>query len=86
MTSKIHLVGEGGRRPLAFLITPGQWGDAPQLIPVLERLNVPRLTTGRPRTRPDHLSGDKTSHANKCQAAAVRRSSGCWIGKAFVSS
>jgi transposase len=63
LTSKIHLVGEGGRRPLAFLITPGQWGDAPQLIPVLERLNVPRVTTGRPRMavrlrrscRPDRL-------------------------------
>jgi transposase len=25
LTSKIHLAGEGGRRPLAFLITPGQW-------------------------------------------------------------
>ncbi|MDQ0681326.1 transposase [Streptomyces achromogenes] len=23
LTSKVHLVGEGGRRPLAFLITPG---------------------------------------------------------------
>lgn len=49
---------------MAFLITPGQRGDAPQLVPVLERLSVPRLTIGRPRTRPDylspdHLSGDK---------------------------
>ncbi len=59
LTCKIHLAGEGGRRPLALLITPGQWGDAPQLIPVMERIRVPRLGGGRPRTRPDHLGGDK---------------------------
>ncbi|BFO19696.1 hypothetical protein SHKM778_60840 [Streptomyces sp. KM77-8] len=50
---------EGGRRPLAFVITPGQWGDAPQLIPVLEQIRVPRPAGGHPRTRPDHLGGDK---------------------------
>lgn len=26
LTCTIHLAGEGGRRPLAFIITPGQWG------------------------------------------------------------
>ncbi|MBT2454819.1 IS5 family transposase [Streptomyces sp. ISL-86] len=59
LTCKIHLVGEGGRRPLAFLITPGQGGDALQLIPVMERIRVARIGGGRPRTRPDHLGGDK---------------------------
>lgn len=54
-----HLAGEGGLRPLALLSTPGQWGDAPHLIPVLERVRVPRPGGGHPRTRPDHLSGDK---------------------------
>ncbi|CAN3980598.1 Mobile element protein [Kitasatospora purpeofusca] len=44
---------------MALLITPGQWGDSPQLIPVLERVRVKRLGGGRPRTRPDHLGGDK---------------------------
>ncbi|GGP61997.1 IS5 family transposase [Streptomyces sindenensis] len=38
---------------------PGQWGDAPQLLPVLERVWVARQEGGRPRTRPDHLGGDK---------------------------
>lgn len=47
LTSKIHLAGEGGRRPLGFLITPGQWGDAPQMIPVLEEIRVPRQAGGR---------------------------------------
>jgi transposase len=60
--------GEGGRRPLAILITPGQWGDAPQLIPVMERIRVGRLGGGHPRTRPDHLGGDKaySSRRNCC--------------------
>ncbi|CAM5454833.1 hypothetical protein SHIRM173S_03894 [Streptomyces hirsutus] len=51
--------GEGGRRPLALLITPGQWGDSPQLIPVLERIRVKRPNGGHARTRPDHSGGDK---------------------------
>lgn len=66
LTRKIHLAGEGGRRPLALLITPGQWGDSPQWIPVLERIRVKRLGGGHPRTRPDHLGGDEVygSHRN----------------------
>ncbi|MGW6876130.1 IS5 family transposase [Streptomyces xanthophaeus] len=59
LNCKIHLASEGGRRPLAFVITPGQWGDAPQFIPVLEQVQVPRPGGGRPRTRPDHVGGDK---------------------------
>lgn len=59
LSTKVHLAGEGGLRPLALLITPGQWGDAPQMIPVLEQIHVQRPAGGRPRTRPDHLSGDK---------------------------
>ncbi|GAA2440057.1 hypothetical protein GCM10010273_17340 [Streptomyces lavendulocolor] len=47
---KIPPAGEGGRRPLASVLTPGQWGDAPQLIPVLERIRIPRPAGGHPRT------------------------------------
>ncbi|WP_184735641.1 IS5 family transposase [Streptomyces netropsis] len=71
-TCKIHLAGEGGRRPLALLITPGQWGDAPQLIPVMERVRVARLDGGRPRTRPDHLGGDK-AHSSRRNRRYLRR-------------
>lgn len=39
-------------------ITPGQTGDSPLLIPLLEQLRVARHT-GRPRTRPDAVRGDK---------------------------
>ncbi|WP_457467461.1 IS5 family transposase [Streptomyces sp. TE4109] len=59
LTSKIHLAGEGGLRPLGFVITPGQWGDAPQMISALEEIRVPRQPGGRPRTRPGHVRGDK---------------------------
>jgi transposase len=85
LTSKIHLASDGGCRPLALLVTPGQWGDAPQMIPVLERIRVPRTGEGRPRTTPDRLSADKTSHADRRQAAAVvSLRAGC--GKAIASS
>ncbi|MEU1824467.1 transposase [Streptomyces abikoensis] len=68
-------VGEGGRRPLAFVITPGQWGDAPQLIPVLERIRVPRSAGGHPRTRPDHLGAGKaySSRRNRRNRRYPRR-------------
>ncbi|MFM9700347.1 IS5 family transposase [Streptomyces europaeiscabiei] len=64
LTSKIHLAGEGGCRPLGSVITPGQWGDAPQMIPVLEEIRVPRQAGGRPRTRPGHVGETRrTQHA-----------------------
>jgi len=44
--------------PLVVLIGPGQGGDNPMCIPLLENLRVPR-TCGRPRMRPDELRADK---------------------------
>ncbi|MGD3107743.1 IS5 family transposase [Streptomyces sp. YGL11-2] len=73
LTCKIHLAGEGGRRPLALLITPGQWGDAPQLIPVMERIRVGRFGGGRPRTQPDHLGGDKAYSSRRNRRYLRRR-------------
>ncbi|MFC8701113.1 IS5 family transposase [Streptomyces anulatus] len=73
LTSKIHLAGEGGCRPLAFLVTPGQWGDAPQMIEVLERVRVPRPQGGRSRTRPDHLGGDKAYSSRRNRRYLRRR-------------
>uniref|UniRef100_UPI0036DBDDA0 IS5 family transposase n=1 Tax=Priestia megaterium TaxID=1404 RepID=UPI0036DBDDA0 len=73
LTSKIHLAGEGGCRPMALLITPGQWGDAPQMIEVLDRIRVPRPLGGRPRTRPDHVSGDKAYSSRRNRRYLRRR-------------
>ncbi|UFQ20504.1 IS5 family transposase [Streptomyces huasconensis] len=72
-TCKIHLASEGGRRPLAFVITPGQWGDAPQLIEVLDRIRVARPAGGHPRTRPDYLSGDRAYSARRNRRYLRRR-------------
>ncbi|MFF7475242.1 IS5 family transposase [Streptomyces sp. NPDC008092] len=73
LTCKIHLTGEGGCRPVAFLVTPGQWGDAPQMIEVLERIRVPRPQGGHPRTRPDHLGGDKAYSSRRNRRYLRRR-------------
>ncbi|WEP00236.1 IS5 family transposase [Streptomyces sp. FXJ1.172] len=73
LTCKIHLAGEGGRHPLALLITPGLRGDAPQLIPVMERIRIGRLGGGRPRTRPDHLGGDKAYSSRRNRRYLRRR-------------
>ncbi|WP_443049310.1 IS5 family transposase [Streptomyces sp. NBC_00316] len=66
-TTKIHLVTEGRCRPLALVLTPGHYGDGPQLARVLEQVSVPRAGVGRPRTRPDRLLADKayTSRQNR---------------------
>ena len=66
-TTKLHLSCEQGRKPLSMLITPGQWGDSPQFGAVLEKIRVPRIGGGRPRTRPDRMLADKayTSRANR---------------------
>ncbi|MFJ2095485.1 IS5 family transposase, partial [Streptomyces sp. NPDC087901] len=66
-TTKIDLAAEGRCRPLALALTPGHYGDGPQLERVLELISVPRTGVGRPRTRPDHVLADKayTSRRNR---------------------
>lgn len=49
---------DGHGLPLVIAVAPGQSGDAPALLPLLEQLRVTRAT-GRPRTRPDAVRGDK---------------------------
>jgi transposase len=58
---------------MAFLVTPGQWGDAPQMIAVLERIRVPRPQGGHPRTRPDYLGGDKAYSSRRNRSYLRRR-------------
>ncbi|OSZ58505.1 IS5 family transposase [Streptomyces pharetrae CZA14] len=58
LTTKIHLAADGRCRPLAFVLTAGQVGDAPAFTDVMARLRVPRRR-GRPRTRPDLVLADK---------------------------
>ncbi|MFF9771914.1 IS5 family transposase [Streptomyces sp. NPDC014636] len=67
LTTKIHLVADGRCRLLSLLLTPGQYGDGPQMQAVLEQIRVPRTGPGRPRVRPDALTADRayTSRANR---------------------
>lgn len=58
LSTKIHQLVDGNGLPLVTMITPGQSGDSPMLIPLLEQLRVGR-PVGRPRTRPDAVRGDK---------------------------
>ena len=71
---------------MAFLLTPGQWGDAPQMIEVLGRIRVPCRQGGPPCTRPDHLGGDKarSSHRNRVHAASGTLSTAWRIASVMV--
>ena len=56
------------------MLTPGQRHDSTQLEPVLDAIRVPRPDgRGRPRTRPDHLIGDKGYSYDRCRRALRRR-------------
>lgn len=66
-TTKLHLAADQGQRPLALVITPGQWADCRQFARVLGEVRVPRLGAGGARSRPDRVLADKaySSAANR---------------------
>lgn len=53
LTSKIHLAVDGRGLPMSIILTPGQAGDNPQLLPLLDQVAVGRDGPGRPRKRPE---------------------------------
>ena len=63
---------DGRGLPLSVLCTPGQAGDNPQLLPLLDGIRVPRVGPGRPRQRPDHLIADK-AYSHPSTRRALRR-------------
>ncbi|MFG3260452.1 IS5 family transposase [Streptomyces sp. NPDC048172] len=72
LTTKIHLAVDRRGRPLSILLTPGQAGDNPQLLPVLDAIRIPTPGPGRPRKRPDVLIADK-GYAHDSTRALLRR-------------
>ena len=44
---------------MSIVLIPGEAGDNPQLLPLLDQINVGRDGPGRPRTRPDRVVADK---------------------------
>jgi transposase len=54
---------------MSILVTPGQAGDNPELLPLLDQVNVRPLGPGRPRRRPWRVIADKAySHPSTRQA------------------
>nr|WP_187291308.1 IS5 family transposase [Cellulomonas flavigena] len=73
LSTKIHHAVDGKGRPLAVLLGPGQGGDAPMCLPVLNTIRVPRKGSGRPRTRPDAVLADKAYSSRAIRAELRRR-------------
>ncbi|MGW0429262.1 IS5 family transposase [Streptomyces sp. NPDC002990] len=72
LTTKIHLAADSRCRPLAFVVTPGQAGDAPAFPQVMARLRVPR-PVGRPRATPTVVLADKAYSSRAIRAHLRRR-------------
>lgn len=70
-STKIHLAVDGRGRPLSILLTPGQAGDNPQLLALLDAIRVNEPGPGRPRKRPDVLIADK-GYAHDSTRRALR--------------
>ena len=71
-STKTHLACDQHRGVLSFRLTPGQSGDSPEMITVLDGIRVARPGPGRPRTRPERVLADKaySSRANRAWLSA----------------
>jgi hypothetical protein len=67
-----HLAADQHQRPLALVVTPGQWADYPQFTTVLGEIRVPRLGVGGTRSRPDRILADE-AHSSGANRAYLRR-------------
>ncbi|MEW2400294.1 IS5 family transposase [Streptomyces sp. NPDC046862] len=73
LTSKLHLSADGRCRPLSLLVTGGQRADCTHFNAVLERIRVPRIGPGSPRTKPDSLAADMAYSNGPCREYLRRR-------------
>ncbi|MDV9195557.1 IS5 family transposase [Streptomyces sp. Wh19] len=69
---QIHLAADGRCRPLCFVLTPGQAGDAPAFEHVIATLRVPRAI-GRPRIRPLVVLADRAYSSRAIREHLRRR-------------
>lgn len=72
LSSKIHLAVDGRGLPMSVILTPGQAGDNPQLLPLLDQVAVGRDGPGRPRKRPERVLADK-AYSHPSTRAAMRK-------------
>ena len=73
LTTKIHVVVDGGGLPLAAVVTGGQRNDGAMLAQLLADIRVPRRGPGRPRTRPDALLADRVYSSTVNRTMLARR-------------
>ena len=71
-STKLHLSCDGRGLPLTVALTPGQAGDNPQLLGLLDEIRVPTPGPGRPRQRPDRVIADK-AYSHPSTRVALRR-------------
>lgn len=72
-STKTHLSVDRRGRPLSVRLTPGQAGDNPQLLPLIDDIRVPAAGLGgRPRRRPDCVIADK-AYSHPSTRRALRR-------------
>ena len=72
MSTKTHLSVDRRGRPLSIRLTPGQAGDNPQLLALLDDIAVPARGRGRrPRRRPDCVIADK-AYSHRSTRTALR--------------
>ena len=74
LSTKIHLVADRRCRPITRILTPGQHGDCPQFIPLLEQLRIARRGKGRPRSRPGAAMAEK-AYSSAANRSYLRRRS-----------
>ena len=81
LTTKLHVRAEGGGKPVAFVVSPGQRHECRYAEALLDQGAVKRPGRGRPRLRPERVAGDKgytypTSVGRSASAASAPSSQG----------
>jgi transposase len=72
LTSKIHLAADTRCRPISRITTAGHRHDSLAFAPVMAGIWIPRRGSGRPRTRPGRMLGDK-AYSNRAIRSELRR-------------
>src|SRR5699024_6558046 len=79
LSTKIHAVVDGNRRPLVLLLGAGQAGDAPMFENLLNAIRVEKRGCGAARTRPDAALADKAYSSKAIRAYLRARGIKCVI-------
>lgn len=59
LSTKIHALVDGHRRPLVLMLGPGQAGDAPMFPNLMDAVKVEKRGSGAARKRPEKALADK---------------------------